>query len=293
LEALKDQFENAAKAKVLSAQGQHVGDLCVEVWPLAKDGSEDIPDDEIADDPQELVGQPFTARMKIKGIEGLATSKFEQARVTYCFAPGHDGLDGTVEVGPISLSAGCGNFEFSKDHEIASMTSGLLAHFEKNEVLLAVYGILPGGRESDPAADIIAQTDKLMATLSDEDRAQFEGPEFSAKCEELFKNADKDNSGFLDGEELRTTVVELFPDSQKDAVKDEFKLTGIPFLTNDLSMADLTRAFDKNKDGKIGPDEFPAFVKFSMAARLHSYFTTPAAPTPRLKREDANVSRVL
>mmetsp|Transcript_10936 Transcript_10936/g.23887 ORF Transcript_10936/g.23887 Transcript_10936/m.23887 type:complete len:133 (+) Transcript_10936:358-756(+) len=132
-----------------------------------------------------------------------------------------------------------------------------------------------------------------MATLSDEDRAQFEGPEFATKCEELFKQADKDSNGFLDGEELRTTVVELFPDSQKEAVKDEFKLTGIPFLTNELSMADLTKAFDKNKDGKIGPDEFPAFVKFSMAARLHSYFTTPAAPTPRLHREDANVSKLL
>ncbi|EER00662.1 hypothetical protein Pmar_PMAR017490, partial [Perkinsus marinus ATCC 50983] len=62
------QLENELDAKVMSSStGCPVGTLKCAVWPLSKDGSSTtVPDEEIVEEPSQLVGQPLSFRLVVK-----------------------------------------------------------------------------------------------------------------------------------------------------------------------------------------------------------------------------------
>ena len=49
----------------MSTEGKPSGSMRLEVWPLSRDGSEQIPEEELVDDPEDLVGHPFSFVFKI------------------------------------------------------------------------------------------------------------------------------------------------------------------------------------------------------------------------------------
>merc|ERR1712054_427290 len=50
LESLVEQLENVIDARILSHEGRECGRLQIEIWPLSKDGSLGIPDEEVVED---------------------------------------------------------------------------------------------------------------------------------------------------------------------------------------------------------------------------------------------------
>jgi len=71
MEGLLLQVENQVSARILSTDGQQAGTLRVEVTPLAQDGTPGIPDSEVVDQPEELLGTRMGILLEVKGATDL------------------------------------------------------------------------------------------------------------------------------------------------------------------------------------------------------------------------------
>lgn len=61
-------------------------------------------------------------------------------------------------------------------------------------------------------------------------------------CEKLFKEFDKDNSGFIDASEVRALLESMYKSLEMEVTEAD--------------VTDFVKAFDKSKDGKISYKEF-------------------------------------
>lgn len=83
LEGLLMQMENQLDARILSAEGHQVGTLHIEVWPLNKEGNPGVPDDEIVDEPQELLGSRMGVQVKVTYARDLPEALANDVRIEY------------------------------------------------------------------------------------------------------------------------------------------------------------------------------------------------------------------
>ncbi|CAJ1394427.1 unnamed protein product [Effrenium voratum] len=83
LEGVLLQVENKVDARILSSEGQAVGSLKVEIIPIAKDGSLGIPDEEVVEDPEELLGSCMKFLVSVPGAVGLPEALANDVRVEY------------------------------------------------------------------------------------------------------------------------------------------------------------------------------------------------------------------
>lgn len=81
-------------------------------------------------------------------------------------------------------------------------------------------------------------------------KAELNSAEYAQKCKDTFAELDANKNGFLDGEELAEAVKKLVDEDFRQRVKLE-------------EISDLALHFDVNKDGKISPEEFELFSKWS------------------------------
>jgi len=101
LEGLLLQVENHVDARILSTEGHQAGTLRVEVSPVAKDGSLGIPDCDVVDEPEQLLGTRMATQVHIVRASGLPETLANNVRVEYSYfidekahqvppAPGHN-----------------------------------------------------------------------------------------------------------------------------------------------------------------------------------------------------------
>jgi len=83
LEGLLLQVDNHVDARILSTEGHQAGTLRVEVVPLARDGSEGVPDEEIVDEPEELLGTRMTILVHVVSASDLPEALANDVRVEY------------------------------------------------------------------------------------------------------------------------------------------------------------------------------------------------------------------
>jgi len=128
----------------------------------------------------------------------------------------------------------------------------------------------------DPGQEGLKRSDVtwLLRSLSREQLNHFLRPAFLNDCRHKFRLLDKDKSGFLEKDELVEAVLHMFPAVQRKLVEKDYCLPGV---TAD-SMDSLIHAFDKDGDGRISEEEFPEFVQFCQAWRIHQYFHASNIP---------------
>merc|ERR1719487_1459113 len=71
LESLTMQLDNPFESRIMSPEGKPVGTLHCGVYPLSKDGSLEIPDEELIDDPTELIGTRFAFLLRVDCAKAL------------------------------------------------------------------------------------------------------------------------------------------------------------------------------------------------------------------------------
>lgn len=160
LEGLLLQVENQLDARILSTDGHQSGSLRVELWPVAKDGSLGIPDEEVVEDPEDLLGNKMTILLKVAHASDLPEALANDVRVEYDYfidampyqVPRVDGVD-------------C-NPKFNYDHTFVQdpVTSRFLEYLRTKTLVFRVFG-------RDLKADEMqqrAQEQALAATLEKE-----------------------------------------------------------------------------------------------------------------------------
>ena len=106
--------------------------------------------------------------------------------------------------------------------------------------------------------------EEMIATLSETEKTYLASDEFQKQAEAAFKEVDVDGSGDLTGEELSAAVEKVVPPARRANLQIQAD-----------NAKDLLLFFDKNKNGKIEPDEFKEFVKWIVANDVHDYFHPP------------------
>ena len=133
LESLTMQLETEVDSKILSTEGRPVGTLHCEIWPLSKAGATIIPDEEIVDDTQALVGQPMAFKLIVKNAVGLAEALNNNVHLEYRFY-----LDD--EIYKIPCIDGKASFQYERIFHIDIVTQRLVDYFRDEAITFNLYG---------------------------------------------------------------------------------------------------------------------------------------------------------
>lgn len=118
--------------------------------------------------------------------------------------------------------------------------------------------------------------DWILTALSKDQQKFLDRSMFQRECQRIFHMMDKDESGFLDSEELEDVIAHLIPHPDK-AISSR---SGRHLM---LSIKSVLSSFDKDSDRQLSSEEFPDFVRFCYAWRCQQeqMMMNPASDTLR------------
>jgi len=206
LEGVLLQVENKVDARILSSEGQAVGSLTVEIVPIAKDGSLGIPDEEVVEEPEELLGSCMKFLVSVPGASGLPEALANDVRVEYNYF-----IDEKPHKLPTVFGHNCNpDFKYSHTFVQDPVTSRFLEYLQ-SKLVFRVYG-----RDAAAAA---AAEELARATEKKKEEEQMKAVEAepaSAKPEtEQTPSAPPNLPGEVSQGGLAATAAEKEPDSPK------------------------------------------------------------------------------
>jgi hypothetical protein len=136
LEGLLLQVENQLDARILSTDGHQSGTLRVELWPVSKDGTPGIPDEEVVDEQEELLGSKMTILLKVPNATGLPEALANDVRVEF---------DYFIDAKPYQVPRVDGRnrdpkFDFTQTFVQDPVTSRFLEYLRTKTLVFRVYG---------------------------------------------------------------------------------------------------------------------------------------------------------
>jgi hypothetical protein len=128
--------ENQLDARILSADGHQSGTLRVELWPVAQDGSLGIPDEEVVDASEDLLGTRMSLMLKVLSADQLPESLANDVRVEF---------DYFIDEKPYKIPLACGHnrnpiFDFEHMFVQDPVTSRFLEYLKSKTLVFRVYG---------------------------------------------------------------------------------------------------------------------------------------------------------
>jgi hypothetical protein len=136
LEGLLLQVDNQLDARILSTDGHQSGTLRVELLPLAQDGSVGVPDEEVVEDPEELLGTKMALLLKVPYASQIPEALANEVRVEY---------DYFIDDKPHRIPCIPGHnrnpkFEYEKTFVQDPVTSRFLEYLKTKTLVFRVYG---------------------------------------------------------------------------------------------------------------------------------------------------------
>lgn len=156
LEGLMQQVDNQLDARILSTEGKQAGTLRVELWPLSKDGTPGVPDEEAVDDPEDLLGSKMGLLLRVPRATGLPEALAHDVRAEY---------DYFIEERPLQLPGVKGfncqpEFGYEKTFVQDPVTSRFLDYLRTKTIQFRIYG------KHVAAEKMLEQTSKEKAALA-------------------------------------------------------------------------------------------------------------------------------
>lgn len=136
LEGLAMQVENEVDARILSTEGEQAGALRVEIWPVGSGGLPGIPDEELAEEPKDLVGTCMRLLVRVVRASGLPEALAHDVRVEfdYFMDPAPHRVPGLA--GPCTSPV----FDFERPFVQDPVTSRFLEYLQSRSMVFRVYG---------------------------------------------------------------------------------------------------------------------------------------------------------
>jgi Ca2+-binding EF-hand superfamily protein len=107
---------------------------------------------------------------------------------------------------------------------------------------------------------------ECLKKLGEVERKYLESDAFQQQLDTVFMQADANQNGELEGDEISTAVFKLASPDRRG------KLNIFPD-----NVVELVMRFDANKDGTINKEELAAFVRWVLAKEVHDYFNNTAS----------------
>ena len=138
-------LESEGKINIFSTSGGtdgKNGELDCAYWPVTIDGSEDLPDELLVDEPQELLGKEIHFRVQVNGAKNIPMDLCKDSFVTYAFKHEPDQLYRTDEVtgkNPDPV------WNYKRQHTVDCVSDYILDYFKDGHVslkFLKLYNIV-------------------------------------------------------------------------------------------------------------------------------------------------------
>jgi len=136
LEGLLLQVENQLDARILSTDGHQSGTLKVELWPVARDGTLGIPDEEVVDSTEDLLGTRMSILLKVLSAAQLPEVLANDVRIEF---------DYFIDEKPYKIPLATGHsrtptFNFETLFVQDPVTSRFLEYLKTKTLVFRVYG---------------------------------------------------------------------------------------------------------------------------------------------------------
>jgi len=136
LEGLLLQVENQLDARILSTDGHQSGTLKVELWPVARDGTLGIPDEEVVDTVEDLLGTRMSILLKVASAAQLPEALANDVRIEF---------DYFIDEKPYKIPLAAGHnrnptFNFETMFVQDPVTSRFLEYLKTKTLVFRVYG---------------------------------------------------------------------------------------------------------------------------------------------------------
>jgi len=175
LQGLLMQVENQHDCRILSTEvlgvassrqdadkvraPHQVGSLRVEIWPCGRDGSPGIPDDEVVDEPEELLGSKMTVLVQVIRAASLPEELANDVRVEFDFF-----IDETANKLPVAEGhSRTPEFNYRKIFVQDPVTSRFMEYCDKKQLVFRIYG------KDKKADEMAAQYGQYMEAPQDAD----------------------------------------------------------------------------------------------------------------------------
>eukprot|EP00927_Polykrikos_kofoidii_P022755 TRINITY_DN2114_c0_g1_i1.p1 TRINITY_DN2114_c0_g1~~TRINITY_DN2114_c0_g1_i1.p1 ORF type:complete len:1118 (+),score=270.95 TRINITY_DN2114_c0_g1_i1:165-3518(+) len=142
LKGLLMQVENTLDCRILTTEvlgvvaPRQVGSLRVEIWPCGKDGTPGVPDEEVVDEPEDLVGSSMQILLQIVRAKGLPEELANDVRIEYKFF-----IDDAPHVVPtVPGHSTEPQFDYKQTFEQDPVTSRFMEYCERKALVFKVYG---------------------------------------------------------------------------------------------------------------------------------------------------------
>lgn len=236
LEGVLLQVENKVDARILSSEGQAVGSLTVEIVPIAKDGSLGIPDEEVVEEPEELLGSCMKFLVSVPGASGLPEALANDVRVEYNYF-----IDEKPHKLPTVFGHNCNpDFKYSHTFVQDPVTSRFLEYLQ-SKLVFRVYG-------RDAAAAEAAEELSRASIKKQEEAEQLKAKAEAERSTEQEKEPAPAPPPNLPGEVSQGGLANVGP--QAAAEPDSPKAPEVP---QEKSQASLRLAAEKAVDARNQP----------------------------------------
>mmetsp|Transcript_33352 Transcript_33352/g.74298 ORF Transcript_33352/g.74298 Transcript_33352/m.74298 type:complete len:1101 (+) Transcript_33352:77-3379(+) len=136
LQGLLMQVENQLDARVYSTEGRQTGTLHLEVWPLGKDGTLGIPDEDAVDKPEDLIASRMDLMVKVGWAKGLPEELANDVRIEFSYF-----VDHRPHKVPSVPGHNCDpQFNFEERIVQDPVTSQFLEYLKTKSLVFHVYG---------------------------------------------------------------------------------------------------------------------------------------------------------
>ncbi|CDW79443.1 kinesin motor domain containing protein [Stylonychia lemnae] len=132
-------IENEMESKILSSEGNSGvrGQLSVKYFPTDEAGQGEPNEDDLPEEPEDLLGKPVTFRVEIEKAKDLPVELSKNTFVNYKFGFEGNKINQTQENNGKERNP---VFNFKKVHHIEKVTPSILAYLQNGQLCFRVYG---------------------------------------------------------------------------------------------------------------------------------------------------------
>lgn len=244
LEGVLLQVENKVDARILSSEGQAVGTMKVEIIPIAKDGSLGIPDEEVVDEPEELLGTTMKILVHVPKAVDLPEALANDVRVEYNYF---------IDEKPHHFDAEPGHncfpeFNYKETFIQDPVTSRFLEYLQ-SKLVFRVYGKDLGAADAARELARVAEDARQRRAAEAKKKAEAQAAELEAAASAAAANAKKAVE-----EEKAATALEATAASGQQPAPD---LPGA-IVSNDAEPGLRSLAAGVDAASPTSPDSSPA-----------------------------------
>ena len=136
LEGLAYLMDNPRKIPIIATNNQVYGQLTINVIPCEEDGNESLDEDQISDNPEDMIGQSINFKVNITNITNLPEDFCKNIFCEYEYYVGGQKFRTSVAAGKNQSP----EFNYTHLHQVDCVTKFMLNYLLEDKLTIKIFG---------------------------------------------------------------------------------------------------------------------------------------------------------